>query len=123
MSNGSTVAAASSPHDTVPPRELSRPHRDPAPAGANAEQSWLDAKRVLAQRLSAAAFRAWVEPLQLASRCHPVGENGSAETAPANGAPIRLRCSSAFQCEQVTRRYKAAIEEALGAPVELVVGA
>jgi hypothetical protein len=77
--------------------------------------------------LSAAAFRAWVEPLQLASRGHPADpadEDGSgAVTAPADEAPVRLRCSSAFQCEQVTRRYKAAIEEALGTPVELVVGA
>lgn len=103
----SGIAVADTPRDLEADSVQTHPGTSPAPSASDAAQRWLDAKHLLAQHLSAAAFRAWVEPLELVSSLH--------------GLAIRLRCSSAFQCEQVSRRYRAAIEEALGVPVELVV--
>jgi hypothetical protein len=121
------AATAAPPRPLVTAGDGSAAGAGPTPSAPNAGRRWIDAKQLLTQRLSAAAFRAWVEPLEalelLAAPPAP-GTSGD-PTPPPHGdghSPLRLRCTSAFQCEQVTRRYKAAIEEALGAPVELVVG-
>ena len=81
--------------------------------GAEEHAPWQRALTKLAEELSPATISAWIEPLV----CEPPPAG-----APP-GTPIRLRCASVFQLQQINRRYRTAIERALGAPVELVLAA
>ncbi|HEX2037479.1 MAG TPA: DnaA N-terminal domain-containing protein [Chloroflexota bacterium] len=71
---------------------------------------WERTRATLSQSVSPAAFNAWLctlEPLT--------------DSPPAPQAPVVLTCQSAFQRDHVERRYRRALETALGAPVTLVV--
>ena len=74
---------------------------------------WAEALEKLTAELSPATISAWIEPLQV---------EPPPATAPP-GAPIRLICASAFHLQHVNRCYRAALERALGAPIELHLSA
>ena len=74
---------------------------------------WQRTLAALAGELSPATIGAWIEPLV----CEPPPPG-----APA-GTPVRLVCASAFHLQHINRRYRAALERAIGAPVELLLPA
>ncbi|HET7772152.1 MAG TPA: hypothetical protein VFN74_25490 [Chloroflexota bacterium] len=129
--SGPTLAELTAPaRQNVPPKKTPNvqiPSLEPAqrearvPRGTPKRPShsagdrgpWEEALAKLAQELSSATISAWLEPLV----CEP-----PAPDAPP-GTPIRLRCASVFQLQQVNRRYRTAIERALGAPIELILTA
>jgi hypothetical protein len=92
------------------PLQSPRPELEPQPS-PGVESVWQRALIRLADELSPAAIGAWIEPLV----CEPPPPNA------APGTPIRLTCASAFHLQHVNRRYRAALERALGAPVELLL--
>jgi DNA-binding transcriptional ArsR family regulator len=74
---------------------------------------WTPAQRRLEAEVTPAAFSAWLRPLVRVR----------SEDARAAGAlgHLVLGCGSAFHRDQVERRYRRAIETAVGGPVRLVV--
>jgi hypothetical protein len=79
--------------------------------------------------VSPATYQAWLSTLELAgqdpsaSTSRNTAEGAAAADVPAAhaSAPITLACRTAFQRDQVERRYRRLIEHALGAPIVLVV--
>ena len=100
------LAGAGALSDPPPPAE-------PEVDAADGDDPWKRAQRRLAAEVTPAAYGAWLHPLV---RVAP-------EDAPQDGAPPRvvLGCTSAFHRDQVERRYRAAIEAAVGGPVEIVL--
>ena len=94
-------------------RRVPRQTRERTLQASGGPDLWTDALARLTEELSPATISAWIEPL----RCEP-----PAPTAPP-GLPIRLICASAFHLQHVNRRYRAALERALGAPIELALPA
>lgn len=98
------------------PSRHSENERPPTPIKAlppSGTDLWRSALSKLTAELSAATISAWIEPLVL-------------EPPPAGappGSPLRLVCASAFHLQHVNRRYRAALERALGAPIELLLSA
>jgi hypothetical protein len=127
------------PHNTPSPEDVGRaaPPRSErtlrALQNASLTERWVVARQRLAGEISPAAFGAWIEPLHLASDRDdtdnsddtPTAAAGSGATtaAPAASEPVKVVCASAFQRQQIERRYLAALARALGAPVELIVAA
>jgi hypothetical protein len=101
----------SSPPTASTPRET--PKRDLH----NLESRWMEARAALVDELSAAAYSAWIEPLEVDTSgvSDARGGDGSAEPSTV------LLCRTMFHQQQVERRYRGAIERALGVPVTFVV--
>lgn len=137
-----------SPADEASPNDSpATPFPPLPPTDDPAEQCWRAARAALARTISPAAFRAWLSglsPVALVSTpevaTHPSGSAAAAEpgivpatdtgghpadppAAPAAAAGTRLvlACASNFQREHLERRYRDAIEAALGTRCELVV--
>ncbi|HEU5315227.1 MAG TPA: hypothetical protein VFX49_03915 [Chloroflexota bacterium] len=95
-----------------PPRSAARAARETPERSLRADPRWARVLKALAETISPAAFSAWIAPLE------PVLDPPNAPAPP--GTPVTLRCASAFHLQQVDRRYRGAIEEALGCPVALI---
>jgi DNA-binding transcriptional ArsR family regulator len=97
------------------PAPVPSAHPDSLPADEE-DDRWALARRRLEADVTPAAFGAWLRPLVWV-------RPGDAPAAGDNGAPghLVLGCGSTFHRDQVERRYRAAIEAAVGGPVELVV--
>jgi hypothetical protein len=86
-----------------------------------AAQRWRRVRGVLEGEISAAVLQAWIAPLVPVEPVEPP-ESDTEPSAAAREAPLVLACGSAFQRDQVERRYRQTIERAAGGPVVLVLG-
>jgi hypothetical protein len=84
------------------------------PQTTGAPRRWNEALDRLSRLVTPAGFVSWLAPLEVL-QCDD--SSGAGSDRPA----IRLRCQSAFHRDQVHRRYRPLIEQALGGTVELVV--
>ena len=93
----------------TPKRDLRNDESAPKPV---IDPHWAAALERLSQELTPAAFSAWIAPLEPVPAVSPGTSDGEDR--------LTLRCSSSFHLHQVDRRYREAIERALGRQIGLI---
>ena len=78
---------------------------------------WSQALTVIETKISPAAFSAWLEPV----RYMPPMVDPTNPTDDANTGAHRLICTSPFHRQQLDRRYRSLIEQALGSSVDFIL--